>query len=355
MSNILGVMTGSSKDGMDLSLCAFKGMDPLTWKVLQHWSVAYDEEVISALQVGPQDTLYTILKKQDAFTKWMAKVILHLDNKYSMDVISLHGHTVTHLPQEGFTFQMGSGASLYALTEIPVVSDFRQQDVSLGGQGTPMAPLADLVLFKDHDLFLNLGGIANVSIRQDQDIIGYDIAPCNQVFDHFALTLGAPYDREGKWASEGFLNESLLMFIQEQEYFKLSHPKSLDNNFIKDNFIPKLSNIEPSPKNVLHTYAHFLTRLIAKEFKNTLAVKKKVLVSGGGIRNTFFKNLLEHALKVEGLSISIPADDIIEFKESILMALLAYYRLNNRDNLLASVTGASRNSMGGALYGSVNI
>ncbi len=351
MMYLLGIMTGSSKDGMDLSLCGFSGLDNLHWEVIQHWSIPYNNQVLELVELNPSDSLTSVLTKQVGFTKWIANAVNKLETKVKIDAIALHGHTVTHLPDQGFTFQMGSGASLYALTGIPVIADFRQQDIALGGEGTPMAPLADLVLFRDYDLFLNLGGIANVSCRKNDEITGYDIAPCNQVFDFFAKQLGSSYDKDGSWAAEGVLDQDLYNMLGGDPYFSQSAPKSLDNSYIKESFIPKMVNTKITPKDALHTFAHFLAKRIAHELSDAKTIKTKVLATGGGIRNTFFKNLLDNQLAKLQMELVLPSDDIVEFKESILMALLAYYRLNNHENLLAKVTGASRDSIGGALYG----
>lgn len=351
MVAILGIMTGSSKDGMDLSLMHFPRQEKSKPAIVFHKMIRYSASIKQHLQVDQESTALSVFETEYVFTKWIAEQINPLLAEYNIDLLSLHGHTLIHRPEKGISIQLGSGAGLAALTNTTVIADFRVQDLYLGGQGTPLAPLIDSLRFPEYHCCLNIGGIANIHFQDANKRIAYDVGPANQVNDFFARLEGHSFDPDGDLAKEGEFQQELVSLWQSMDYFEMAPPKSLDNNWIQKAFIPRTQKLSFTPKDVLHSFNRFLVEQIGMECEKYGSASMKVLATGGGIRNLFFRQLLNDRLDTLGMSLEIPSEDIIDYKESMLMCYLAYNRLLERKNVLHAVTGASKDSLGGAIYG----
>jgi anhydro-N-acetylmuramic acid kinase len=263
-------------------------------------------------------------------------------------LIASHGHTVFHFPGSRFTIQIGDGATLAAGTGIPVACDFRSSDIALGGQGTPIVPIGDLLLFKEYKYLLNLGGIANLTIKEENKIIAFDICAANQVLNYYAAHRELEYDRDGTLAASGQLYEPLLKALNELGYYKKLSPKSLDNGFSRDTIIPLIEHFNISIEDKLHTYCEHIGYQIAAHMGEMQTNNNgNLFVTGGGVFNTF----LTGRIKAHSpLPVHIPSDRIVKYKEALVMAFIGLLRLRNEINVLGAVTGASRDSVGGALY-----
>ncbi|MCX7697369.1 MAG: anhydro-N-acetylmuramic acid kinase [Bacteroidales bacterium] len=343
---VLGVMSGSSMDGIDMALCEFElKKNQWTYKIIHTQTTPYscsEMELLKSMHHLPSDRF---IEADRQISKIYAEKIIDFLSTYrtTPQLIGFHGHTVFHNPFRGYTYQAGHGGIIASLTRIPVVSDFRSQDVALGGEGAPLVPLGDEIFFSEYDAVLNLGGIANVSFKEGGVRKGFDIVPVNQVFNYLANYKGLPYDFDGKLAQSGILIPELLIDILKINKLK---NESLGREFVESFWIPlltKYTNIAPI-ENILRTVAEAIAEILSQKLKNF----RNILVTGGGAYNLFLIKLIQE--KIPKTQIFIPNEQIIQFKEALIFAFLALLRFLNKENTLTSVTGANRPCIAGALW-----
>lgn len=344
---ICGVMSGSSLDGLDIAIVDFQNSDD-HWNIIHTYLISYSDEWEQNLRDFHTLDARSYIRFKYDYSHYVGQLINDFLTKINLDVeyISFHGHTLVHSPEKGFTEQIGNGAIIAAKTGIPTFTEFRNYDITLGGQGTPLAPIVDVHLFGGYDYYLNLGGIANITSIDDERITAYDICPCNQVFNYFAQLLDHKYDKDGHLAREGDFDERLHHSIGLHPYFTANSPKSIDNNWVRDVFIPSLGNT--SYDSILNTYMEWMTSHIADQIK--ILSNSRMLVTGGGTHNTYLIELLSEKLQLKNCELVIPTIEIIDYKEAILMAFLAKRYLDRKCNVLHTVTGAERSSISGSLH-----
>ena len=351
--NVIGIMSGTSLDGVDLAFCHFTKEDS-GWKfeIRNTTTVEYSDEWVEKLSTLHKKDGLALAKthaEYGHFLGMLAKEFIHR-NQLRADFVSSHGHTIFHQPQNKFTFQLGDGAALSAACELPVVCDFRSTDVGLGGQGAPLVPIGDEILFGVYDFCLNLGGIANISFKLSNERIAFDVAPCNMVLNYLSLKLGKKYDDEGRFAEKGNVNESLFKQLNDLDYYKKKFPKSLGREDVEINFIPVVEFQTVSTEDMLRTFCEH----IAIQISNVIASYPQLptpnsllFITGGGALNKFLIGRIE---KLSALKIIIPDKKIIEYKEALIFAFLGVLRWRGEVNCLKSVTGAIRDNCGGAIY-----
>lgn len=345
--NVIGVMSGTSLDGLDLIYTSFKFDKEWQFKINSYSTVEYDKKWRGVLCNLVSLTPLELKVVDDDFTKYLAKEIGLFIKKYridKIDAVSSHGHTALHKPDEGITYQIGNKAILSKLLGEVVVCDFRVQDVSLGGQGAPLVPVGDKLLFSEYEFCLNLGGFANISFDKSSDRIAYDICPVNIVLNHYMKTLGFDYDDEGQMASTGNINANLLMKLNEITFYKEPHPKSLGLEWVSLNIFPLIDCYKLEVKDILRTFVEHIAIQIALEINNE---KGSVLVTGGGAYNKFLLKRIRTLSKTE---IIVPSKEIIEFKEALIFAFLGILKLRNEVNCLRSVTGAVNDHSSGNIF-----
>lgn len=345
---IAGVMSGSSLDGLDIAVVQFNENND--WELLWTFGTPYSEDWVHRIKNYNELSASEYISFTSAYSYYIGELLDKALANYPghIDYISFHGHTLMHLPESGITEQIGNGGVIAASLNIPTITDFRIQDVVKGGVGTPLAPLVELHFFQGHDYYLNLGGIANITkIDHADQLMAYDICPCNQVLNYYSQLMGKDYDEDGNVARTGTLNIELIDYLNSIPYFELPAPKSLDNNWIIHEVIPNFP--EGRVEDILHTFCLWMASCIANELDADRA-PTSLMVSGGGAHNTFFMECLKKELAPKGCTLYLPAKEIIDFKEAILMALMAYNYLEDKPNVLSAVTGASSDSIGGALY-----
>ena len=262
-----------------------------------------------------------------------------------------HGHTVFHQPSKGLSLQIGNGWALHQASGEKVINDFRMKDVQLGGQGAPLVPIGDRLLFSSVDFCINLGGIANISMESSGKRIAFDTCPFNLLLNSQAKLLGAEYDKNGTWAKEGILNEQLFVSLNSLPYYSNSDAKSLGREDLEHDFIPLITTSGLSEKDILRTLVEHYAFQIAKVImgqKNT--EQPSVLITGGGAYNSFFIDRLSEHLDNKWVH-TVASKELIEFKEALIFGFLGVLRLGNENNCLASVTGARTDSSGGVIYG----
>jgi len=343
-------MSGTSLDGLDIAFCRFT-VDKNEWsyEIIKAETKPYSESWKKAfLSLETADAL-TFQQTHSQYGHYLGRVVSDfiVKNGIKVDFVSSHGHTIFHQPEAGFTAQIGDGASIYAETNIPVVCDFRTTDIALGGQGAPLVPIGDKLLFSNYDACLNLGGIANISFTKNNEINAFDISPCNLVFNRIARLHNIEYDENGNMAASGNVNDDLLNALNDLDYYHLQTAKSLGKEWIDEVFFSVVKNhAHINDVDLMATFSAHFAQQIAETINRSNAAN--ILLTGGGAFNTHLINNIKKLTKAE---IKIPDAQTINFKEAIVFALLGALRVNNFNNALKSVTGASRDNIGGALYG----
>lgn len=347
---VIGLMSGSSMDGVDLAYCEFVYNDGAwNYDIKAAETIPYDEKWrvrLSQLYKQPIE----IYPKTDAFYgRYLGMLIRQFIKTHNLtvDFIASHGHTIFHQPESGFTAQIGDGAAISAETGLPVVNNFRNMDVILGGQGAPLVPIGDKLLFAEYDACLNLGGIANISFTQHDAVKAFDICPCNIVLNRVARWLELPYDNGGEIARSGEVDDILLNELNQLPFYQITAAKSLGREWINSDFWPIVKkHLDISEAEKMATLSEHIASQIAQTINEKEA--QKVLLTGGGAFNTFLIEKIRSKTKAE---IVIPSNEIVNYKEALIFAFLGILRMRNEVNSLRSVTGARHDSIGGALHG----
>ena len=343
----IGLMSGTSTDGLDIIAVTFENkFNKIQYTIHESCTIEYDELWKSRLLNAVNLSALELRKLDVDFGNWMADQVneFKLNKNWDADFIASHGHTIFHQPDKGFTLQIGNGASLAARTGITSICDFRQGDISLGGQGAPLVPIGDELLFNEYTYCLNLGGFANVSYQEKGVRIAYDISALNVVLNELSRRLGHEYDHAGEIASKGKVIPTLLERLNALKYYQQEAPKSLGTEWVKSTIYPIINEYsnEDVP-DLLSTMGHHF----AQQIGNQLQVEGKTLVTGGGAKNTWLINQIK---RFSVSTLEVPTTNLIDNKESLIFALLGYLRLLEIPNTLSSVTGAERAISSGAVY-----
>ncbi len=355
--NIIGIMSGTSLDGLDIAYGEFMYLNG-KWKFNspRAETVAYDFHWKNKLKHAHKESLVHFLELDRAYGIFIGQQIQSFCKKHNLkpDYISSHGHTIFHQPEKKLTCQLGHGASIYAVTGIPTIADFRVTDMALGGHGAPLVPIGDELLFGEYEYCLNIGGIANMSYSIQNKRIAFDICPANFILNYLAQQINKEYDKNGELAKSGTLNQKMLNELNAIAYYRLPSPKSLGREYIERHFLPIIDSYTIPIHDKLHTYCHHIIFQVA-EIVNKLSQQKNktysVLMTGGGAWNTFLWNELAPQYLRSNIPLFIPDNSIVDFKEALVFAFLGVLRIRNEINCLSSVTGASIDSCGGVIFG----
>ncbi|WP_081211783.1 anhydro-N-acetylmuramic acid kinase [Salegentibacter sediminis] len=345
---ILGVMSGTSLDGIDLVYVNFDYKNEWSYKILKAETSPYPlnwQETLAAAINFSEERLEDLNLK---YTQYLAEVISLFIEKHhitDLDAICSHGHTIKHEPENQYTLQIGNLEKLAYLTGQKVVCDFRVQDVKLGGQGAPLVPIGDRLLFSEYKYCLNLGGFANISTEEKGDRIAYDICAVNTVLNHYAKKLGKEFDEGGKLASAGELNEKLLKELNQLPFYAQKPPKSLGMEWVSEELFPVLEKYEEDIPAIIHTYSVHIAQQIARVLDRD--ENSNVLVTGGGAFNSFIiKELKDNS----PCHFTIPSKEIIDYKEALIFGLLGVLKIRGEINTLKSVTGAEKDHSAGVIF-----
>ncbi len=346
---VIGLMSGTSLDGLDIAYCTFELTDGNRWiyKILNAETIKYEDIWIKRLSSAENSSAYDISLLNVEYGEFLGLQTKNFIKKYNLkpDFISSHGHTIVHQPSKGLTLQIGSGSTIAAAANCDVINDFRVMDVALGGQGAPLVPIGDRFLFAEYDCCINLGGFANISFEKENHRIAFDICPVNIVLNYLTQQLGLAYDDGGRFAREGNLNEELFNQLQQLSYYQQNFPKSLGKEWVLTHIIPILNDFNISINDKLRTFAEHISSQIINAINSNQS--NKVLLTGGGTYNTFLINCLK---KNSNHNYIIPEREIIDFKEALIFAFLGVLRLRGEINCLKSVTGAKKDSCGGSFH-----
>jgi anhydro-N-acetylmuramic acid kinase len=345
-------MSGTSGDGLDIAYCNFHlNNGKWTYSLNLFETIPFPESLGKNLMHAHQLSGLELSLLDVTFGKWMGEQVRFFVGKQQLkvDAVASHGHTVFHQPNKGLTLQIGNGWALHKACGLPVINDFRMLDVQLGGQGAPLVPIGDRLLFGMFDYCINLGGIANVSMEYSGIRLAFDICPFNLLLNHFAGLKGKAYDENGDLARAGKLLPEVLEKLNQIRFYDIQGSKSLGREDM-DQFLAILQEQAYRPEDILHT----LVQHYAFQIKNSVRPLEKsiakVLVTGGGAFNLYFMEILEKNLGRAFEIIPAPKS-LINYKEALIFAFLGVLRLRGENNCLYTVTGASRDNCGGVVYG----
>ncbi len=343
---VIGVMSGSSLDGIDLACCELE-MDHIGWsfQVVDAQTLPYPAALCQRLLLASGASAMELARLHRDLGRMIGEACQQMHGEHPSELVASHGHTIFHQPADGFTTQIGCGATIAAISGLPTVCDLRSKDVALGGQGAPLVPLGEHLLFPGHDGFVNLGGISNISVHRNGMVQGYDVGPCNQALNLLAAEMGKAYDQDGDMAREGNVLSTLLTALNGLAFYTQPPPRSLGREWFEQQMAPLLTNKAGSIEDRARTVVEHIAGQLAHELKRAGALK--VLVTGGGAHHQV---LMERLRDLSGIHMDVPEKQLVDFKEAIIFALLGLLRWRGEANALASVTGASRDSVGGALY-----
>lgn len=344
--NVLGIMSGTSLDGLDLALVSFDfDADICNYLIMKALTVTYPDEISNKIRNAQYSSAFEFVSLHNHFGEFIANQIIENFKGFKIDLIASHGHTIFHYPDKRINFQIGDGARISAITGIPTVCDFRSTDIALNGQGAPLVPVGEKYLFPDFNAFINIGGFSNISIHSNKKIIAFDISPANYALNFFAQKFGKSFDKNGEIGKSGNIDKHLFEKLNNLDFYKIKGSKSLSDHWFFENFLPVCEKFDISNADKLRTIYEHIAFQIAKNF-NKYNIKK-IMVSGGGAYNTFLIELIRNMSKTE---IFIPDQNTIDFKEALIFAFLGLLRFLKKENIFAEVTGSKVNNIGGALY-----
>lgn len=347
--NVIGVMSGTSLDGVDLAHVNFEiNSNKWSYQIFECATISYSNEMISKLKNGIHFSKTELSELNIEYTNLLGNIITEFiakNNLSNLDAVCSHGHTILHQPEKGFTLQIGNLPEIAKITNEKVVCNFRVQDVLLGGQGAPLVPIGDKILFSEFEYCLNLGGFSNISFEKNNERIAFDISPVNTVLNFYANTFGLEYDNKGKISESGKISEALFDELNTLDFYQKAYPKSLGFEFVREIILPMLANYPISAEDKMRTFTEHIAFQIGKILQQKTG---RLLITGGGVYNEFLIERIKNYLPT--IEVIIPDEKTIQFKEALIFALLGVLKLRNEINVLASVTGATHNHSSGEVF-----
>ena len=356
---VIGLMSGSSMDGLDIVFTELEESGgKWNYRIKAADCYGYNQHWLHQLQNASRLSAYDYLLLHSAYGKLTGELVNRFIEEeqlhHQVQLIASHGHTVFHAPSSGMTSQLGDGATIAAVTGINVVSDLRAMDIALGGQGAPIVPVGEKLLFKEYRYFLNIGGIANISAGTEDAYLAFDVCPANRVLNLLAQTVGKEYDYNGELASAGTIHEPLLTKLNALDYYRQPYPKSLANDFGTLVIFPLIQSYSLTAEDALRTYTEHIALQLGNAIQHiqTTAADgiQQMLVTGGGAFNSFLIERLKALLHPQQIEVVIPDSVLVKYKEGLVMALLGILRWREENTVLQTVTGATRSSIGGAVW-----
>ncbi len=361
----IGLMSGSSLDGVDIAFCTFElGQDAQQNLIIEDWSlqvaetIPFPEKWHNRLLNLPTQNALTFAKTHTYLGHFLGEIVndFMATHKVYPDLIASHGHTIFHEPDARMTIQIGDGAAIAAATGYTTITNFRNQDIAINGEGAPVAPIVDKYLFKGHDFYLNIGGIANISCVLAEKVVAFDISPANQLLNVLANRLGHEYDEGGNIAASGTVDEALFNTFNAAPFYEQAYPKSLDNSWVTKHLLPHLENdpelipiqLATGVEHIAYQIAQSINEVVEKEGLEQDAYS--LLATGGGAFNSYLMERLQSYCEVMNVQVIIPEGPTIQFKEAILMAWMGVLRMEGVPNVMKTVTGGQRDTIGGAVY-----
>ncbi len=346
MVRIIGLMSGTSLDGLDICYVSFeKQGTKWSYNIINAEAEEYPQNIKEKLANAQNMTSLEYALFNSDYGIYVGERVKFFMDKYGAkpDYIASHGHTIFHQPAKRFTAQIGSGAGIAAETGVDTICDFRTTDVALHGQGAPLVPVGDRNLFGDFDYCLNLGGFSNISSENNGSRLAFDISPVNYVLNYYTRTIGLDYDRDGEMARAGKVNNELLDNLNNLEFYTHKGPKSLGREWVEEVVIPMIDSYDITLNDKLSTFCEHVSIQLSRNIAGG-----KVLLTGGGAFNKFLvERMSANAPQCE---YHVPDNQTVNFKEALIFAFLGALFVYDIPNCLSSVTGARYDCIGGALY-----
>jgi anhydro-N-acetylmuramic acid kinase len=337
---VLGVMSGTSLDGIDLAICTFTKNQEWECKIERSNTLKYPISWKSKLATMHTQSQEIVEQTDIQYGQFIGQTINTFLEDEKIDFIASHGHTIFHQPENNYTLQIGCGKTISEATKITTINDFRSLDISLNGQGAPLVPIGDLLLFPKYKYCINIGGFSNISIKQNRGITAFDICPANIVLNDICKELNLEFDYNGNISRQGKIIPTLLKQLNQLDFYTKKVPKSLGREWVEENIFPILKNY--NPEDLLCTFCEHIAIQISK-----FLTDKSALFTGGGVLNSFLMDRITFHSKAK---IIVPNKKLINFKESLIFAFLGVLRIRNEINCLQSVTGGDRDNCGGVIH-----
>jgi anhydro-N-acetylmuramic acid kinase len=355
--HVIGLMSGSSLDGLDIAYVHLEEVrGKWAYEIVEAACIPYNEEWGNSLMHAADLSVSDFLRLDTAYGRYLGERVNEFIHQHELDrkvhFVASHGHTVYHEPRRRTTFQIGDGATIAVVTGLPVISDLRAMDVASGGKGAPIVPIGDRLLWGDYNYLVNIGGIANITVLRNGETIAFDICPANQILNTLAQREGKDMDRDGSMAAQGQLLIDVLAELNEADYYALPPPKSLSNLMARDLVFPVMMKSEHNTYDLLHTMVRHIAEQIALATSkyNPGNAPSKMLVTGGGAFNSFLIAQLQKSLRPYSVAVTVPDATVVKYKEALVIALVGALRWREETNVLSSVTGAAKDTIGGALW-----
>ncbi len=342
----IGLMSGTSLDGLDIVYVRFSKRYPNRFKILNAQTISYSNLWLQRFNDAfklEKDHIAILHRDYGRFLGNETRRFIKKNSITNLHFIASHGHTIFHQPDKGITLQVGDGQEISNETNHKVISDFRTQDVLLGGQGAPLVPIGDQLLFSSYDACINLGGFANISYQRNNKRIAFDICPVNIVMNYYSRKIGFEFDDKGSLSAKGYIDEILLNQLNCLDFYKAMPPKSLGLEWVNEFIIPLIDQYQLDPYTILRTFSEH----IAQQISFIIEPFENVLFTGGGVYNDFLIRRIE---EISNTTIILPPNEIINFKEALIFALLGLLKIEGKVNCLSSVTGASKNHSSGLIF-----
>ena len=341
----IGMMSGTSLDGVDLVHARITSGAEYAFEILACKTYAYPEKWLSKLKDAFSRPARELQELDRTYGCYLGKLVREFRKEFevsNVDFIASHGHTIFHQPDKHFTLQIGCGAEIARTTGCVVIADFRTQDVALGGQGAPLVPIGDALLFSDYTYCLNLGGFANISFEKNGVRKAFDLCPVNSVLNFYANQIGFDFDDKGQLAARGKVATPLLDALNSVPFYRLPPPKSLGFEFVASKILPLMDSFSLRTEDLLCTFVEHVAVQVSKELVSL--GDSKALVTGGGAYHTF---LMERIQAHTEVVLVLPSSQLVEFKEALIFGLLGLLKLEDKPNCLQSVTGAFKDHSSG--------
>lgn len=350
----IGLMSGTSMDGLDIACCQFtESTNQYEFELIASEQVDFPEIWVSRLQNLPTQSAEIFAKTHVYFGHWLGETVQAFikQHKLKPDFVAAHGQTIFHQPHKNFTTQIGDGETLVSYLNCPLVCNFRNKDVALGGQGAPLVPIGEKYLFPGFQLFLNLGGFSNLTYNAR----AFDVSACNIILNYLVGKIEheprLQYDPEGSIAASGSVHTQLLAALNALPYFHQPPPKSLGWEWVEAEVIPLLAQFDAPISDLLHTCCIHMAEQVGNAIVEIGATDQQMLITGGGRHNLFLMQEIEKRISSNGITINATADDsLTDYKEAIVFAFLGLRVLRGKPSTLHSVTGAAYDVLAGSIH-----
>ncbi|MFK7968935.1 MAG: anhydro-N-acetylmuramic acid kinase [Bacteroidia bacterium] len=348
----IGLMSGSSLDGLDIALCSFTEQEKgWSFSIDVAETIPFDERWYRRLKMVASQPSEALARTDVFFGHFLGKSTRDFIARHGAQpqFVASHGQTIFHQPEAGFTCQIGDGESLVSYLDCPVVTNFRNKNLAKGGQGAPLVPFGDQYLFSNYRCCLNLGGISNMTYGN----AAFDISPCNMALNHFAHIVdpSVQYDAEGNIARQGSFQKDLYDALNALPYYSQKPPKSLGAEWVNEHFFTTVASFPHSPQDILHTLCHHVAFQISEAIRRMRVKPGVMLITGGGFFNTFLIELIEQACSPYQVKVDMAVDPLlVAFKEALIFAFLGLNTLLGRPNILAGSTGVKAAILGGSIH-----